>query len=134
VGSDTRAKFFVGNVPARPPRPEAWGKPFLNIPVFEPPVIAVSPIDGIPHINLDLVLEYLIGAQLRWPIGTAEPASMKLCAHRSWSWRRLRSTRDSPNHPRRESSPLRKQVVSFRQLRSKFSPRLNPAHGAIAWL
>ena len=65
VDSDTRAKFFVGNVPARPPRPEAWGKPFLNIPVFEPPVIDVSPIDGIAHINLDLALEYLIGDQLR---------------------------------------------------------------------
>jgi hypothetical protein len=65
VGSETRAKFFVGNVPARPPRPEAWGKPFLNIPVFEPPDIDVSPIDGIPHINLDLALEYLIGDQLR---------------------------------------------------------------------
>jgi predicted YcjX-like family ATPase len=65
VGSDTRAKFFVGNVPARPPRPQAWGKPFLNIPVFEPPIIDVSPIDGIPHINLDLALEYLIGDQLR---------------------------------------------------------------------
>jgi len=65
VGSDTRAKFFIGNVPARPPRPEAWGKPFLNIPVFEPPVIDVSPIDGIPHINLDLALEFLIGDQLR---------------------------------------------------------------------
>jgi uncharacterized protein len=65
VGSDTRAKFFVGNVPARPPRPEAWGKPFLNIPVFEPPVIDVSPIDGIAHINLDLALEYLIGDQLQ---------------------------------------------------------------------
>ncbi|MFZ0101162.1 MAG: YcjX family protein, partial [Pseudolabrys sp.] len=65
VGSDTRAKFFVGNVPARPPRPEAWGKPFLNIPIFEPPVIDVSPIDGIAHINLDLALEYLIGDQLQ---------------------------------------------------------------------
>lgn len=65
VGSDTRAKFFIGNVPARPPRPEAWGKPFLNIPVFEPPDIDVSPIDGIPHINLDLALDYLIGDRLR---------------------------------------------------------------------
>ncbi len=65
VGSDTRAKFFIGNVPARPPRPEAWGKPFLNIPVFEPPVIDVSPIDGIAHINLDVALDYLIGDQLR---------------------------------------------------------------------
>ncbi|MGA7084186.1 MAG: YcjX family protein, partial [Pseudolabrys sp.] len=65
VGSETRAKFFIGNVPARPPRPQAWGKPFLNIPVFEPPVIDVSPIDGIPHIDLDLALEFLIGDQLR---------------------------------------------------------------------
>ncbi len=65
VGSNTRAKFFVGNVPARPPRPEAWGTPFLNIPVFEPPVIDASPIDGIAHINLDLALEYLIGDQMR---------------------------------------------------------------------
>jgi len=65
IGSDTRAKFFVGNVPARPPRPDAWGKPFLNIPVFEPPAIDPSPIDGIPHINLDLALEYLVGDRLR---------------------------------------------------------------------
>ena len=64
VGSDTRAKFFIRS--ARPPaRPEAWGKPFLNIPVFEPPVIDVSPIDGIAHINLDLALEYLMGDKLR---------------------------------------------------------------------
>lgn len=65
VGSETRAKFFIGNVPARPPRPDAWGKPFLNIPVFEPPSIDVSPVDGIPHINLDMALDYLIGDQLR---------------------------------------------------------------------
>ncbi|MCK6452467.1 MAG: YcjX family protein [Alphaproteobacteria bacterium] len=65
VGSDTRAKFFVGNVPARPPRPEAWGRPFLNIPVFEPPVIDASPIDGIAHMNLDLALDYLLGDRLQ---------------------------------------------------------------------
>jgi predicted YcjX-like family ATPase len=65
VGSDQRASFFVGNVPARPPRPEAWGAPFLNIPVFEPPIIDPSPIEGVPHMNLDVALEYLIGDQLR---------------------------------------------------------------------
>jgi predicted YcjX-like family ATPase len=63
IGSDTRAQFFVGNVPARPPK--NWGKPFLNIPDFEPPVIDVSPTDGIAHINLDLALDYLIGDQLQ---------------------------------------------------------------------
>lgn len=65
VGSTRRAKFFVGNVPIRPPRGEAWGKPFLNIPVFEPPAIDAAPSDGIPHINLDLALEYLIGDRLQ---------------------------------------------------------------------
>jgi uncharacterized protein len=65
VGHNTRSQFFVGNVPVRPPRPEAWDKPFLDIPNFEPPAIDVSPTDGIPHINLDLALDYLIGDQLR---------------------------------------------------------------------
>lgn len=65
VGGAKRSKFFVGQVPIRPPRPEAWGTPFLNVPVFEPPVIDPAPVDGIPHINLDLALEYLIGDRLR---------------------------------------------------------------------
>ncbi len=65
IGSANRSKFFVGNVPARPPRPDSWGQPFLNIPIFEPPAIDVSPTDGIPHINLDLALEYLIGDRLQ---------------------------------------------------------------------
>jgi len=65
VGSRTKAKFFVGNVPIRPPRAGAWGAPFLSIPVFEPPAIDVLPIDGIAHINLDLALETLIGDRLQ---------------------------------------------------------------------
>jgi predicted YcjX-like family ATPase len=65
VGSTRQAKFFVGNVPIRPPRPDTWGAPFLNVPVFEPPAIDPSPVDGIPHINLDLALEFLLGDRLR---------------------------------------------------------------------
>jgi predicted YcjX-like family ATPase len=65
VGAQRQAKFFVGNVPIRPPRPEAWGSPFLNVPVFEPPTIDLSPVEGIPHINLDLALEFLLGDRLR---------------------------------------------------------------------
>jgi predicted YcjX-like family ATPase len=65
VGGTTQAKFFGGQVPIRPPRPESWGTPFLNIPVFEPPLIDPAPVDGIPHINLDLALEFLIGDRLR---------------------------------------------------------------------
>ena len=65
VGAKTQSKFFVGNVPIRPPRPDAWGSPFLNVPVFEPPTIDPSPVDGIPHINLDLALQFLLGDRLR---------------------------------------------------------------------
>jgi predicted YcjX-like family ATPase len=65
VGAQRQSKFFVGNVPIRPPRPEAWGSPFLNVPVFEPPAIDLSPVEGIPHINLDLALEFLLGDRLR---------------------------------------------------------------------
>jgi predicted YcjX-like family ATPase len=65
VGAAKQAKFFVGNVPIRPPRPGAWGTSFLNVPVFEPPAIDPSPVDGIPHINLDLALEFLLGDRLR---------------------------------------------------------------------
>ncbi|HEY1364594.1 MAG TPA: YcjX family protein [Xanthobacteraceae bacterium] len=65
VGAQRQSKFFVGNVPIRPPRADAWGKPFLNVPVFEPPAIDPSPVEGIPHINLDLALEFLLGDRLR---------------------------------------------------------------------
>ncbi|MDI1347595.1 MAG: YcjX family protein [Pseudolabrys sp.] len=65
VGAGKQAKFFGGEVPIRPPRPDAWGAPFLDIPVFEPPLIDPAPVDGIPHINLDLALDYLIGDRLR---------------------------------------------------------------------
>ena len=65
VGSNRQSKFFVGTVPIRPPRPDAWGSSFLNVPVFEPPAIDASPVEGIPHINLDLALEFLLGDRLR---------------------------------------------------------------------
>src|SRR5262249_33737047 len=64
VGSKTKAKFFVGNVPIRPPRAGAWGQPFLTIPVFEPPAFDVLPFDGTAHINLDPALADLTGARL----------------------------------------------------------------------
>jgi predicted YcjX-like family ATPase len=65
IGGEKQAKFFVGTVPIRPPRPDTWNAPFLNVPVFEPPVIDPSPVDGIAHINLDRALEFLVGDRLR---------------------------------------------------------------------
>jgi predicted YcjX-like family ATPase len=52
-------------VPIRPPRADQWATPFLNVPVFEPPSIDPSPVEGIPHINLDSALEFLLGDKLR---------------------------------------------------------------------
>ena len=65
VGSEKQAKFFAGQIPIRPPRPADWATPFLSIPRFEPPAVDPAPVDGIPHINLDLALEFLIGDRLR---------------------------------------------------------------------
>ena len=39
VGQQKQSKFFVGTVPIRPPRPDNWDAPFLDVPVFEPPAI-----------------------------------------------------------------------------------------------
>jgi predicted YcjX-like family ATPase len=64
VGTGRQAKFFVGNVPIRPPRPEAWNV-FLNVPVFEPPSVEAQPVEGIAHIGLDQALEFLLGDRLR---------------------------------------------------------------------
>jgi uncharacterized protein len=65
VGAKKQSKFFVGTVPIRPPRPDQWDTPFLDVPVFEPPAIDPSPVEGIPHINLDTALEFLLGDRLR---------------------------------------------------------------------
>jgi predicted YcjX-like family ATPase len=65
VGGERQVKLFVGTIPIRPPRPEAWNSPFLNVPVFEPPAIDPSPIEGIAHIRLDSALDYLLGDRLR---------------------------------------------------------------------
>jgi hypothetical protein len=65
VGAKRQAKFFVGTVPIKPPRPDQWDTPFLDVPVFEPPAIDPSPIEGIAHINLDSALEFLLGDRLR---------------------------------------------------------------------
>jgi uncharacterized protein len=64
-GKRVHVVIFAGQIPIRPPRPSDWGTPFLNIPQFEPPAIDAAPVDGIPHINLDLALEFLIGDRLR---------------------------------------------------------------------
>src|SRR5262249_45990272 len=65
IGSKTQSKFFVGNVPIRPPRADPWGSPFLNVPVFEPPASDPTHAEGIAASIRDLALEVLLGDRLR---------------------------------------------------------------------
>ena len=65
VGAGRRSKFFVGNVPIRPPRADAWGSPFLNVPVFEPPAIDPPRSTAFPISISMLALEFLLGDRLR---------------------------------------------------------------------
>jgi hypothetical protein len=64
VGKDKRVKFFPGPIPTKPPKPGEWPERFLDIPSFRPPSIESAPTEGIPHINLDAALEFLIGDKL----------------------------------------------------------------------
>jgi hypothetical protein len=58
-GGERRIRFFPGIVPVTPPPAGFWGDRFTEFPVFQPPRITSAAGDGIPHINLDKVLEFL---------------------------------------------------------------------------
>jgi predicted YcjX-like family ATPase len=59
-GSQRRIRFFPGVVPVTPPPPGFWGERFTEFPVFQPPRIGRAAEEGIPHINLDKALEFLL--------------------------------------------------------------------------
>jgi predicted YcjX-like family ATPase len=59
-GGERRIRFFPGIVPVRPPPPGFWGERFTEFPAFQPPRISPAPEDGIPHINLDKALNFLL--------------------------------------------------------------------------
>ena len=63
-GSDRRVRFFPGIVPVTPPPEGFWGERFTEFPVFQPPRIAPADGDGVPHINLDKALDFLLGDAL----------------------------------------------------------------------
>jgi len=60
-GSDRRVRYFPGIVPVTPPPEGFWGERFTEFPVFQPPRIASADGDGVPHINLDKALDFLLG-------------------------------------------------------------------------
>jgi hypothetical protein len=63
-GGERRIRFFPGIVPVTPPPGGFWGERFTEFPVFQPPRIAPAVGDGVPHINLDKALDFLLGDAL----------------------------------------------------------------------
>jgi predicted YcjX-like family ATPase len=59
-GGERRIRFFPGIVPVTPPPTGFWGERFTEFPVFQPPRIMSAAGDGIPHINLDKALDFLL--------------------------------------------------------------------------
>jgi hypothetical protein len=59
-GGERRIRFFPGIVPVTPPPTGFWGERFTEFPVFQPPRITSAGCDGIPHINLDKALDFLL--------------------------------------------------------------------------
>jgi predicted YcjX-like family ATPase len=59
-GGEKRIRFFPGIVPVRPPPSGFWGERFTEFPVFQPPQITRAMEDGIPHVNLDKALNFLL--------------------------------------------------------------------------
>jgi predicted YcjX-like family ATPase len=59
-GGERRIRFFPGIVPITPPPAGFWGERFTEFPVFQPPRITRAAEDGIPHINLDKALDFLL--------------------------------------------------------------------------
>jgi predicted YcjX-like family ATPase len=60
-GSERRIRFFPGIVPVTQPPEDFWGERFTEFPVFQPPRIAPTAGDGVPHINLDKAIDFLLG-------------------------------------------------------------------------
>jgi uncharacterized protein len=59
-GGERRIRFFPGIVPVVPPPSGFWGERFTEFPVFQPPRITDAAGGGIPHINLDKALDFLL--------------------------------------------------------------------------
>jgi len=59
-GGQRRIRFFPGIVPVTAPPTGFWGERFTEFPVFQPPRITGADGDGIPHINLDKALDFLL--------------------------------------------------------------------------
>jgi len=57
---ERQIRFFPGIIPVTPPPSGFWGERFTEFPVFQPPRIGRAAEQGIPHINLDKALAFLL--------------------------------------------------------------------------
>lgn len=65
VGQQNRVKLYPGTIPATVPPPSYWESREVRFPIFRPPAFSVLPGGGLPHINLDVALNYLLEDLLR---------------------------------------------------------------------
>ncbi len=63
-GSERRIRFFPGIVPVTPPPAGFWGERFTAFPTFQPPRLRDAATDGIPHIDIDKVIDFLLADAL----------------------------------------------------------------------
>jgi len=61
LGEERPRPFFVGEVPSRVPPASFWSEQLFELPVFRPPALDHTGLGGIPHLNLDQVLDDVIG-------------------------------------------------------------------------
>lgn len=66
VGDTKFVRFFPGQVPIRPPEPDAafWANAFFRIPRFQPPLFDRHGTSGIDHLGLDEVLDFLLADKM----------------------------------------------------------------------
>ena len=60
MGAERAGRSYPGEVPDKPPGPEFWIHPFLALPDFEPLRLPLGGKGGVPHVNLDALLAYLL--------------------------------------------------------------------------
>lgn len=61
LGEEQMRPFFIGEVPSRMPSDSFWSERLIELPVFRPPALDPTGLGGIPHLNLDQVLDDVIG-------------------------------------------------------------------------
>jgi predicted YcjX-like family ATPase len=65
LGEAVVRAFYVGDVPSDVPPESFWADRYLDIPQFRPPPINGTGVMGIPHLDLDRVIDDVIGDLLQ---------------------------------------------------------------------